>query len=54
MTITESFYPPISLGQLISDFGGVLGFWLGVGVLQMGGYIVTLIDKLKDVFKNGY
>ena len=35
VTITESFYPPVSVTKLFSEFGGVLGFWLGIGMFQL-------------------
>ena len=49
VTITESFYPPVSFSQLLSTFGGVFGFWLGIGILQIGSIGISLIFKLRSV-----
>ena len=35
MKVTEFFYPDVSFGELLSSFGGVLGLWLGVGMMQV-------------------
>ena len=35
VTITESFYPGLSVTKLISSLGGSLGFWLGLGIIQL-------------------
>ena len=35
VTITESFYAPLSLAELFSSLGGALGLWLGLGVIQI-------------------
>ena len=38
VTITRSFYPPLSVTKLFADLGGAMGLWLGVGIIQMFGY----------------
>ena len=35
VTITESFYPSVTLSSMMSNFGGVLGLWLGLGLSQI-------------------
>ena len=34
--ITEYYYPEFSIAEFLSSIGGILGFWLGVGVVQIG------------------
>ena len=46
--ITEYFYPSFSFSQFLSDFGGCLGLWLGLGTLQ----IVTHATEIFTVIKN--
>ena len=36
MDITEYYYPEFSIAEFLSSFGGILGLWLGVGVVQIG------------------
>ena len=36
--ITEYFYPEFSISNFLSSVGGSLGLWLGIGVVQIGGY----------------
>ena len=33
--MVKSFYPALSLTELFSNLGGVLGLWLGVGMMQV-------------------
>ena len=33
--VTETLFVEISVGQVLSDIGGTLGLWLGLGVLQL-------------------
>ena len=40
--ITKSFYPPLSISKLFSDFGGAMGLWLGVGVIHLFGYFENI------------
>ena len=35
VTVTESYYPEFSLGSFLAEMGGSLGFWLGVGTMQL-------------------
>ena len=33
--VTEFFYPDVSYGELLSNLGGVVGLWLGIGMMQV-------------------
>ena len=33
--VTETLFVETSVGQVLSDIGGTLGLWLGLGVLQL-------------------
>ena len=33
--VTETLFKENSVGQILSDIGGTLGLWLGLGVLQL-------------------
>ena len=33
--VTEFFYPDVSFGEILSNLGGVVGLWLGVGMMQV-------------------
>ena len=35
VSITKSFYAPLSVSDLFSSLGGVIGLWLGIGILQI-------------------
>ena len=41
--VTEFFFPGVSLGELFSNLGGVVGLWLGVGMMQVAdhGFKIT-------------
>ena len=52
VTITESYYPEINFGIMFSEFGGVLGFWLGVGVLQIGEHLSLAFARIRSVLTN--
>ena len=41
VTITETFYPKFKLQNFLSDTGGAVGLWLGLGMVQMFKYFVT-------------
>ena len=51
VSITESFYPPLSFSELFSSIGGALGLWLGVGVMQIFGYASSFGECLIFVRK---
>ena len=54
VAVIEHFYPAFSFSNFISSIGGCLGFWLGVGVVQISGYGVTMILKILNYFKDYY
>ena len=33
--VTESYYPEFSVAIFFAEIGGSLGFWLGVGTMQL-------------------
>ena len=41
VTITEAFYPEFDLQEFLSNTGGAVGLWLGLGMVQLVQYIVT-------------
>ena len=47
--IKEYFYPEFSLQSFLSDVGGILGLWLGVGVVQLSGYIFDVFEIIKRI-----
>ena len=51
--VTESFYPKMSTSELFSNLGGVLGLWLGVGMIQIVDQGFVLILSVLTVVKKG-
>ena len=47
VSITESFYPNLSLSKLFANLGGSLGLWLGIGLLQICFYAIDLLQYIK-------
>ena len=48
ITFTEVFFPPPSLTAFLTELGGSLGLWLGLGFIQLCTWSIKLIDK--DIF----
>ena len=42
VTVTESRYPEMSFTKLLSEIGGSLGIWLGMGIIQLCVMVVNL------------
>ena len=51
VSVEEYFYPEFSMADFLSSLGGSLGLWLGVGVVQIGGYGTIIVQKLKSMFQ---
>ena len=49
--ITEYYYPNFSVPDFLSNIGGSMGLWLGVGVMQFGEFCSTICSKLSVRFK---
>ena len=47
VTITEAFYPNFNFLAFLSDTGGAIGLWLGLGMVQLVQYVVTGARILK-------
>ena len=43
VTVTESRYPEMSFTKLLSEIGGSLGIWLGMGIIQLCVMAVNLV-----------
>ena len=52
VNIKESFYPTLSISELISDMGGSSGLWLGVGLLQVFFFFLDFIIYIKSKILN--
>ena len=53
VTVTESRYPKMSFTKLLSDIGGSLGIWLGMGIIQLCVILVNLVfSKLRKPIWN--
>ena len=48
--VTEYYYPQFSLTDFLSNVGGCLGLWLGLGVIQMGEFLTQGLQKLHHLF----
>ena len=48
VTVTEAFYPNFSLLDFLSKTGGAVGLWLGLGMVQLVKYGVTVAQILKQ------
>ena len=51
VAITQYYYPQFSVAEFLSNMGGSLGLWLGVGVVQIEGYGKIVFEKLVRVSK---
>ena len=45
ITVTSYNFPPFSFSSLLSQVGGSVGLWLGMGLLQVG-YLLSLISYI--------
>lgn len=41
VTITEAYYSDFDLQEFLSNTGGAVGLWLGLGMVQLIQYIIT-------------
>ena len=48
--ITEYFYPDFSIVEFLSNIGGSMGLWLGVGVIQFAELCSTIFSKILKSF----
>ena len=46
--IMEYFYPTFSFSKFLSDFGGCLGLWLGLGTFQIATHIIEIFTIMKS------
>ena len=52
VSVTEYYFPEFSISDFLSNIGGSLGLWLGIGVLQMGGLGSTFVAQIvRQTFK---
>ena len=49
--ITEYYYPEFSMTESLSRVGGILGLWLGLGILQIGGLGIQLFSRTKQFLR---
>ena len=49
VTVTESRYPNFSFAKFFAELGGSIGLWLGMGLLQIGLYLVDLLARTRNV-----
>ena len=47
VSITEAFYPPLSFSKILTDIGGTLGFWLGIGLMQICSNLVNFMKHVQ-------
>ena len=50
--VTKSYYPKFSFTIIISDLGGSLGFWLGLGINQLCLHCFTFLETITKYFKS--
>ena len=46
VTITETRFPQLDMAKLFAELGGSLGLWLGLGVIQMISFGLTLLESI--------
>ena len=46
VTITETRFPQLDMAKLFAELGGSLGLWLGLGVIQMISFGLTLLENI--------
>ena len=47
--ITKSFFAPLSVSELFSSLGGVIGLWLGIGMLQIVDHGIILAKLCSNI-----
>ena len=47
VTITEAFYPKFNILKFLSETGGAVGLWLGLGMVQIVKYGLTGAQIMK-------
>lgn len=52
ITVTESFYATVSFTKLLTELGGSLGLWLGVGINELWGHGANFVVSLQTLLSN--
>ena len=47
---TEYFYPEFSISKFMSNLGGILGLWLGIGAMQFLDLLIAGFEYIKSAF----
>ena len=52
VSVTEYFFPDFSYSAFLSNMGGAMGLWLGLGVLQLTTTIATMLKWIKSLYSS--